>query len=158
MTHPDAIMQGCFGAGLLYLGCSSSTRCRFEPSLGSEGSDESEWSSPPNSRGAAKGSDGAGQPISAGYGAAVEGPDEARWPDFAGFEAAVKGLDGAGRLDSTGSRGMSSPSYPRACHRKGPAHGEGGSLSLVDRSSHGMGDMELSSSSSSSSPSSSDEP
>ena len=60
LTHHDAIMRGRFGADLLDIGCSSSARCRFEPSLGSEGSDDSERPPPANSRGTTEGSNGVG--------------------------------------------------------------------------------------------------
>ena len=40
LTHLDAIIRGCFWATMPDPDCSSSTRCHFEPSLGSEGSDE----------------------------------------------------------------------------------------------------------------------
>ena len=160
LTHLDAIMRGHFGVGWLDPGCSSSACCHFEPSLGSEGSNESEWTPPADFGGTAEGSDGAGQPISVGSGATVEGPKKANRPDSAGSKATIECPNGAGWFDSTGSGGASSFSCPMACHRKGPTYGEGGSSSLVARSSHGMGDMEPSPSSSfsSSSSSSSDEP
>ena len=155
MTHLDAIIRGCFGAGLLDPGCSSLARYRFKPSLGSEGSDKLERPPPADSGGTAEGLDGAGRPVSAGSGAAVEGPNKARRYDSDGFEAAVEGPDAVGRFISAGSRGTSSPSCLTTCHRKGPTYNEGGSSSLVARSSHGMGDMEPSSSSASPSSSSS---
>ena len=96
MTHLDTIIRGCFGASLLDTGCSSSARCRFDPSLGSEGSDESKRPPTTDFGGAAEGSDGAGRPISIGFGAAVEGPDKARWPGSADSEATVEGSDAAG--------------------------------------------------------------
>ena len=68
LTHPDAIMRGRFGASLPDLGCSSSARCRFEPSLGSEGSNKSEWPPPADFGGTTEGSDGAGRPVSTGFG------------------------------------------------------------------------------------------
>ena len=80
----DSLIRRCFGAGLPDPGCSSSARCRFEPSLGSEGSDESERPPLADSGGVAEGSDGAGRPIFAGPGAAVEGLDKARRPDSTG--------------------------------------------------------------------------
>ena len=142
LTHPDAIMRGCFGAGLPDPDCSSSTHCCFEPSLSLEGSNKSEWPPPADFGGTTEGSDGAEQPVSAGSEVAVEGLDKARRPNFASSEAAVEGLDGAGHFNSTDSGGTSSPSCPVACRRKDPTYGEGGSLSLATRSSHRMGDME----------------
>ena len=128
-------------------GCSSLACCRFEPSLGSEGSNKLERPPLADFGGAVEGSNGAGRPISVGSRATIEGLDKARRPDSIGSEAAIEGLDGAGSFDSTGSRGASSPSYPMACCRKGPAYDKGRSSSPMTRSSHGMGDMEPSSSS-----------
>ena len=98
LTHLDAIIRGRFGAILPNLGCSSSAHCRFEPSLGLEGSDELERPPPAASGGITEGSDGARRPISIGSGATVEGPDEARRPDSAGSEVTIKGPDRAGGL------------------------------------------------------------
>ena len=166
MTHPDAIMRGHFGVGLLDPGCSSSACCHFKPSLCSEGLDKLERPPPVDSGGTTEGSDGFGRPIFASFGATIDGldgagwsdstgfeatikgPDKARWPDSADSEAVVEGPNGARRFDSAGSGGASSPSCPMACHRKGPAYGKGGSSSMVARSSHGMGDPKPSSSSS----------
>ena len=60
LTHPDAIMRGCFGVGLLDPSCSSLAYCRFEPFLGSEGSDELERPPPADSGGTTEGSNRVG--------------------------------------------------------------------------------------------------
>ena len=119
LTHLDAIMRGHFGVGWLDPGCSSSACCHFEPSLGSEGSNESEWTPPADFGGTAEGSDGAGQPISASSRATIKGSDEARWPDSTGSEVVVEGLDGAGQFASSifGAR----PPPPAPWHATGRA-------------------------------------